>query len=1082
MAVFVQMLGRPSIARNADARELPVGKTTALLYYLAYHRDWVDRESVMALLYPETEERLARQNLRALLAAVRRVPEAHSVEIQPTRLRWSAATDVAAFLEALAEGRPAAALESYGGPFLDGFVLAASNAFQTWLELERTGLQRRWRDAAMSLASVLLGSGRPREAAGLLERVLECDPLDESALRSRLVALAGGGRATEAVEVYEAFGRRVAHELDVKPDKETQVLVERIRRGETPVLDDLAAGGTGEARTTTGGGPPLPRAVAPFIGRKKELDTLSAYLSTPDCRVITLVGPGGIGKSALALEAGRRAETEGRTVAFVALEHAAGMEAAVALVGAALGLTFFGPVSRRRQLVEWLNGRSLLVILDNVEHLVGISQLVNEIVEGAAGVKLIATSRQRLALRAEWAVDIDGLRCSDGPLHEAARLFDSAARRAYAGFEIARHTEAVDRICRELGGMPLALELAAGWLPVLAPAEIANRLERGLELLRAGGADRHARHGDVRDLLGETWSRLDVAERRAMCGLAVFTGGFTARAAETIAEVDAAMLLRLAGRGLVRRGDGDRYGHHPLVWRYARERASEDPMGWRRLRERHAVHYAERMRTVGALSEERPDEPRPEEAPELPNVLDAWSWMVEARRSDLLSRTVEGLFALALAAQRTPDVAAAVARATDAVGDGSALHGRLLMRLGALRNWSVDFAAAVEPLRRSIELAQRHGEPRVEGLALFYLGLARAYTGAPTDVQRATWERCVALFRAAGDRYHEARALGNLADFEVEPRSREELQRTAVRGFRACSGRFGLTLALMNLAATLRDVHGGYSAARELLDEAVEVERRQGEPFRLSWWLLERATTLLDEGMVDDAEQDVDEAERIADALGTRFGAWERDHALAVRGRLKLARGDPDSASEVLKRAASLASGLPDPFGRAGAARCWWALAEVRAGRLAAGERLASDALATGPSYGLSEEHEWWPHAAVASRVLAEQLAERDGRAALDALSLAGRAVRRLRLLPAALELCLAGARIRRVHNDIDGARALLVVATTHPAASARTREEAGQRLWALGERAPRSTGSEADVVTVSELLAVRDVGGRTRR
>lgn len=1081
VASFVRLLGRPGIRDGTRASEPPAGKTTALLYHLAYRRDWVTREELLGLLYPETDEPRARQNLRALVAKVRRSRWAGGVAIEAGRLRWDVPTDVEAFETALEERRLSAAVELYRGPLLAGFVLARGEAYQAWLQLEREALARRWREAALALGSTLVEQGRHLEAGEVAARLVAADPLDEPAVRMRLVSLSGSGDRPGALQAYQGFSYRLREELGVEPEAETAELVERLRSGDAlPGLGAKAPPDSAAAAASLAAPPPrraLPRALVTFVGRTRELALLHERLEGPDCRLITLVGPGGMGKTALALELGRSLEEEGREVVFVPLEAVADVDAAIAIIGDAVGMTFFGAASRREQLLSALAPRRALVIVDNVEQIAGTGELLTAMLKRSPDVRLLAVSRERLGVQAECVVEVDGLRVEGGARSEAARLFEEAARRAHSGFEVGRDAEAVNRICRLVGGMPLALELAAGWSPVLGAREIAERLESGLQLLRAHALDRPARHGDVRTVLQASWARLDGAEQRALADLAVFAGGFTERAAKAVADVDAFMLLRLNRGALVRREEGDRFGQHALVWRYARERAREDRRAWALVRARHATHFAERMAKVAALAADRPDELRPEEAQELSNVLEAWVWMRENGRRDLLDRTLEGLFELARVTQRQPEVGRYIMDAAESLGDGSALHGRLLRAVGTLRIWAADFDGALGPLRRSVRIAQKRADRTEEALARFQLAMAGAFGGEAADHQRSAWERCVALFQELGDGYHEARALVNLAAAEAEPQRREALERTAVRRFRECEGHYGLTLALHNLALTVAEGRGTYVAARELLDEAVAVEREHGEPFRLAWWLADRAAVLLDLGRTDAAERDVEEAERVAAELGPGFGVWEADHALLERGRLRLARGDPEGAADVLGRVASDVSRLPDPFGRKREARCWWALAEARAGRTEAAKRVASAALAAGSPEESVRERGCWPEAAIAARVLADVCAAAgDVFEASAALRPALEVVGRSRLLPAALELCVGAASVSAARGEPDVARSLLTLVSRHPAAAAHARSDAAARLAELGGRAAED-GPRTDPVGLDAILEALGAG-----
>ena len=670
MGARVRLLGAPAIEGRDHALDLPAGKTSALLCYLAFRHEWVERDTLLGLLYAQSDERRARQNLRALIAKLRRNVAIERLEIEPTRLRWQVETDVAAFQQALTEGRHAFAVELYGGPFLDGVVSPHSNAFHEWLEAVREELAQGWRDAVMGLARSLCEQARYADAARITGRLLELDPFDEEAMQMRLAALARDGRTAVALRTYADFAARLIDELDVQPTAATVRLAEAIRQGhdtEVPRRSSRASADEDQAgKAGVDGHRLLPQPVAPFIGRARELAWLQNHVIDTSCRLVSLVGPGGIGKTALALEVGRRLERAGeRPVAFVPLETASDVDGAASLIGDVTGLTFFGRTSASEQVLTALRSRNDVLILDNIEQIAGIAGFIHRLLEAAADVTMLATSRERLGVRAEWVLEVEGLGYRDGTETDAARLFGSAASRVDPTFALPDHRAEVEQICRLVGGMPLAIELAAGWLPVLSPAEIAARLEGGLELLQGEAPDRPARHWSMEAVLDETWGRLSPSERAALASLAVFEGGFTAYAADAVADVRTDQLRGLRRHALLQRRADDRFTFHPLIGRFVRLHTAEIGT-WEVLRERHAHYFAHVMERFGAADTERTNSPLPLERQELPNALAAWDWMVDHGRVDLLDRSLDGLSGLALATRLIPAGARAVTRALQA--------------------------------------------------------------------------------------------------------------------------------------------------------------------------------------------------------------------------------------------------------------------------------------------------------------------------------------------------------------------------------------------------------------------------------
>ncbi len=301
----------------------------------------------------------------------------------------------------------------------------------------------------------------------------------------------------------------------------------------------------------------------------------------------------------------------------------------------------------------------------------------------------------------------------------------------------------------------------------------------------------------------------------------------------------------------------------------------------------------------------------------------------------------------------------------------------------------------------------------------------------------------------------------NMAVALDDPLQQETLFRSAIAAYRSCDGRYALGLALHNLAETIRSVRGAYEEASTLLEEAVAVERSIALSHRLPWWLTARAEVLLDGGGLNEAEHDLMEAARFLAALQSGWGAWEAEHVAFVRGRLLLDRGDAVRASEVFRRIAVGESGRADPHGYRLKALCWRVLAAWRAEQWHLGETLARKARQAlrDPSWTrMSSELALAPDGALVGGVLVEAHVRRgDVDAASGVLAEWVAILRRAPLLPAALHLGLAGARLGALAAKEGTEEQFLAMVATHTASAAHTRAEARRRLGALGS--PRLHG-----------------------
>jgi predicted ATPase/class 3 adenylate cyclase len=409
-------------------------------------------------------------------------------------------------------------------------------------------------------------------------------------------------------------------------------------------------------RTLEAGSSNLPAARTSFVGRVKELASIDRLLDDAACRLLTLVGPGGVGKTRLALEAAsRRLDRYQHGVHFAPLASVASPDLLPAAVAASLGFEVdsqFSGFAAREQLLDFLRPRSTLLVLDNFEHLVEGSQLLAEVVEQAPGVAMLATSRERLDIQSEWVFDVDGLTVSGNgsrpgrgeapagrPVGDidgrdgvtggsAVRLFVERARQADASFALTEEVRPqVARICGLVEGMPLGIELAAAWTSVLPCAEIADEIERGLDFLSTSARDVPERHRSLRAACDHSWRLLTDEQRDVFARLSVVRGGFTREAAAAVAGADLRALSDLVGKSLVRRLELGRFDIHEFLRQYAAGQLAEDPGRQRRAFEDHASYYLGRLRSRRTdLLGPRVAEARDELRGELPDLRAAAEW------------------------------------------------------------------------------------------------------------------------------------------------------------------------------------------------------------------------------------------------------------------------------------------------------------------------------------------------------------------------------------------------------------------------------------------------------------------------
>ncbi|WP_440071915.1 ATP-binding protein [Streptosporangium sp. OZ121] len=586
------LLGTPELAVGGRPVRIRSAKTRALLCYLATTPGARSRAELAGLLWGERPDANARGSLRLALSELRRdVGGWLDITRDHVGLRAGDGCFVD-YRQLTRDPTVAGALRLWRGEFLDGLSFGDAPAFAGWLECER-------RRARLVLRELLVRAGPAacEHVVRLARIVTELDPYDEEAHRVLIASLAGSGNRAAALACYEELRLRLARELGVDPAPETRAL----RRDLTP-------------RPATARRAALPVPGAELVGRESDIRRLRALLSRE--RLITLSGPGGIGKTRLAIAA---AEAEDRdaaslspartstgtgrhdTASFssarpgehdaaslssmdVAFVSFAGVqaEAAVTTLARRLGVDLSPPRPAAELLLAALAGRSTLLVLDNLEHLPSFDGVIAEILRVAPGLRVLATSRRRLDVPGQVIVPVEGLA---EPAAEA--LFVARALEARPGFDPEREAPLVAAICAATGGLPLAIELAAGLLRAVPCADLAERLGVDTELLCTPGPAARPRHASMRTVFETSWRLLDPARRAALAALSVFGGGATLRAALEVAETGPEVLVHLVDHSMLRLTPSGRYTLHPLIQRLAAAHL-EDPG----VRERHARHYA----------------------------------------------------------------------------------------------------------------------------------------------------------------------------------------------------------------------------------------------------------------------------------------------------------------------------------------------------------------------------------------------------------------------------------------------------------------------------------------------------------
>ena len=348
----------------------------------------------------------------------------------------------------------------------------------------------------------------------------------------------------------------------------------------------------------------LPQSLTEFVGRSQEIHDLQELLASR--QLITILAPGGMGKTRLSLELARtQVGNFADGVYFVPLAPLTFPDDIVTTIAENIAFVFHGENPPVQQLVNYLKEREILLVLDNLEHLLDGAELVNEIIQSSTNVKIIVTSRERLNLRGENVYTPGGLKFpewetpEDAMAYDAVKLFMQSAGRVRADFELnSDDLDFLARICRLTAGMPLGIELAAGWVDVLSLEQIANEIQKGIDILETDMRDVPERHRSLRATFERSWERLTESEQAIFAKLSVFRGGFTLDSAGEVAGATIRDLKRLSQKALIQSEQKERYAIHELLRQYAEEHLQlSGEMD--SIKKRHADYYSGLFEPLG---------------------------------------------------------------------------------------------------------------------------------------------------------------------------------------------------------------------------------------------------------------------------------------------------------------------------------------------------------------------------------------------------------------------------------------------------------------------------------------------------
>ncbi|TFZ04079.1 ATP-binding protein [Ramlibacter humi] len=689
----LRLFGAPALRQPAGTLQgLEWSRGLALLTYVACEQGWHAREQLAMVLRPDTEAATARNYLRGIIHKLRQaLPGLEALRIEEGRIRWAGTSDVIEFRQAVSRSDWQRAVNLQPLPLLDRMGSVGIPFLDEWIERERVHLRSALR---RSLLALIL----QRQAAGggaddLMRRLIGDDPLDEDAVQFVLSQARNSVERQLAATAFRALQRGLAADAGEEPLASTVRLYEEmLHRADRRREAARPAGEPAGTEAVWKAGPPA--APAPEadvrdaipLGRADDFRKLVDLVRRDGVRMITVSGFGGVGKTVLARSLFTWLSREsGGSCIWVDLAAAETQQAMLNAIAQEAGL------SKLEQSVEghlalWLSERSVVLFLDNVEQLALHAAVLSRLLRAAPALRIVATSREVLHLPEEYSFHVTGLDFN-GPRSPAARLFALHAERV--GFQLdAAHERDVVRLVGFLEGLPLAIELAAGWLPLFGPDTVLRELQDNPSFLDETVEPVGSGH-TMRPVLATAWRRLVPQEQQALGRLAVFEGAIGLGQAREVAGTELATLLRLVQKSVLQRIDGSSFRLHPLLREFVRITAPADAIS--QGMESHCSHFLGRLSSMPPL---RPSWDMPEAAREIlvqaEDLVKAWRHAVDTQRIDLMGPALANLSVLLHTGSRREEALALCQHAQGRVpfvpiGAGLAtLHAMTLLSLGRL--------------------------------------------------------------------------------------------------------------------------------------------------------------------------------------------------------------------------------------------------------------------------------------------------------------------------------------------------------------------------------------------------------------
>lgn len=657
------LFGTPRFIQDAIEVSFRRRKALALIAFLAMKKQPQNRDKLCAMFWSDFDTDRARNNLRRELSLLNSTFDRAILGADRTQIWLDSETDlwldvsdywakVRTVNSRSHELNPSniivleEAVTLYQDDFMAGFGLSDSPQFDEWQYFETENLRRSLASNLRLLIRACTEQQDYERAIDYSHRWLAIDPLHEPAQRQLMQLLAWSGQFSSALHQYEICVDLLEQELGVSPDDQTCSLYEAIRNRKIshPAINEDQQP---IAKTPHN----LPAQVTPFIGRQREIKALGQLLSDNQTRLTTILGPGGMGKTRLAIEtASHYIGNFEQGVYMVDLAPLSDSERIVHAIADGVGFDIQSDDrDPKQQVLDYLQPKKMLLIVDNCEHLLSGIDILSDILSHASDIEIIATSREKLNLLGETILNLDGLdfkRANDITNSDAGILFIHTAQRVRPSFILqSNEVDALFQICNITYGMPLAIMLSATWTATLTPSEILEEMQNSLTFLETDMRDIPQRHRSIQAVMDSTWACLSQDEQQILMTCSVFRGGFTREALQQIIGATLRQQASLTNKALLNRDpDTGRYRIHELLRQYAQKHLEASDYQ-HDSHDKHAMYYLTWLSNLeGDIKGRRQVEALNEFEADFENIRLAWEWGIATQNYSAVDLALHSVY------------------------------------------------------------------------------------------------------------------------------------------------------------------------------------------------------------------------------------------------------------------------------------------------------------------------------------------------------------------------------------------------------------------------------------------------------